>query len=180
MKTDDSMQYSHRKLGVSYCQDVDTLEVYNGDQVHYRYAVADCLTANLDADREVSGFTLEKARTLLLPHLNKYKAEIARSRLNYQPVIFSEDAYDPGERKMLGRNTNSKLRVGYFQEYDILDIWNEEGASFGWDVGVNLLAFSVDEDGQEIKGFTLECAAQLLLPCFRKTPLESDTTSIGG
>ena len=73
MKIDDPLYYSGRKLSVSYCRDTDTLEIYNGEGDTYTYAVADDLTANLDSDGEVAGFTLEKARSLLLSKLLRYE-----------------------------------------------------------------------------------------------------------
>ena len=166
MKTNDPMEYARRKLRISYCWDTDTLEIHNGDKIHSRYSIADGLTANLDSDGEAAGFTLERATELLLLPLSEYDATSTKVRLNYQPIVFSQDSAIENTRKTLGRPSRNILNVGYFQEYDTLDIWDEKGASFGWDVGVNLIAFSRDEDGKELNGFTLECAAQLLLPCF--------------
>lgn len=180
MKTNDPMEYARRKLRISYCRDTDTLEIHNGDEIHFRYGVADGLTANLDADGEAAGFTLEKARALLLSHLSEYDAASTKVRLNYQPIVFSQVSPIENTRKTLGRNPRDTLNVGYFQEYDTLDMWNEKGASFGWDVGVNLIAFSRDEDGKEVNGFTLECAAQLLLPCFLEVTPEFAIATPGG
>jgi hypothetical protein len=163
------MDYSYKKLRVSYCRNTDTLEVDNGDPAQYSYVIAESLTANLNAGREVVGFTLENARSLLLYHLSEYKAATAKLHLQYQPTVLLQDNSAVNERKMLGRNPRNMLHIGYLGEYDTLDIWNEKGASFGWDVGDNLVAFSRDDEGKEINGFTLECAAQLLLPCLSES-----------
>lgn len=168
MKTDDPLYYSGRKLSVSYCRDTDTLEIHNGEGVHSSYVVAEGLTAHLDADGETAGFTLEKARVLLLSQLSEYDAMFTKLRLREQPVIASQKGFLGSKRKRHGRNHQSILNIGYCREYDFLDLWNEKGASFGWDVGAHLTAFSRDADGQELNGFTLECAAQMLLPCFLK------------
>ena len=174
MKTGDPMEYARRKLRVSYLPGADTLEVHNGEQVRYRYTVADGLTANLDADCEAAGFTLEKAQELLLPHLKEYDAASVKRGLNYLPVAVLQESSIENNCKMLGRNPRNTLNIGYSQNHDTLDMWNEQGASFGWDVGANLVAFSMDENGQELHGFTLECAAQLLLPCFLQSVPEPD------
>ena len=168
MKTNDPMYYARIPLRIAYCRDTDTLEIHNGEEVISSYGVAKGLTAHLDADGETAGFTLEKARALLLPHLGEHGAASIRLRLRQQPVIVSQKGFLETKRKTQGQNPQSILNIGYFQEYDILDLWNEKGASFGWDVGAHLTAFSRDADGQELNGFTLECAAQMLLPCFQE------------
>ena len=111
MKTNDPMEYARRKLRISYCRDTDTLEIHNGDEIHFRYSVADGLTANLDADGEAAGFTLEKARALLLPHLSEYDAASTKVRLNYQPIVFSQVSPIENTRKTLGRNPCNILNV---------------------------------------------------------------------
>ena len=171
---------SHKKLTVSYCRDTDTLEVGNSESTHYSYAVAEGLTANLDADGEVAGFTLEKARELLLPHLSEYDAVSANPRLPNQPIILWQDNSAANGRKLVGQNKRSKLRIGYFSETDTLDIWNEEGASFGWDVSETLVSFSIDDDGKEIKGFTLEHAAEILSPCLSGSSQTAPSSTSGG
>ncbi len=168
MKTDDPMHYSRIPLRIAYCRDTDTLEIHNGEGVHSSYVVAEGLTAHLDADGETAGFTLEKARVLLLSQLSEYDAVSTKLRLRQQPIIVLQHGFLESKRKTQGQNPQSILNIGYCQEYDILDLWNEKGASFGWDVGAHLTAFSRDADGQELNGFTLECAAQMLLPCFLK------------
>ncbi|MYC39241.1 MAG: DUF2283 domain-containing protein [Chloroflexi bacterium] len=167
MKTDDPLYYSGRKLSVSYCRNTDTLEIRNGEGDAYTYAVADGLTANLDADGEVAGFTLENARNLLLTKLLKYEKTSMKDRLYYRPSVFFPDTPSKNTRKEVGRNTRNSLQVAYFPETDTLDLWNEEGASFGWDVGAILVAFSTDEEGKCIKGFTMDGAAQMLLPTLK-------------
>ena len=168
MKTDDPMYHGRRKLHVSYCRDTDTLEIHNGDLADYAYSVAEGLTANLDSDWEVAGFTLEKARNLLLPALLKYGEAPRKSRLSYRPSVSFPDIPSRNARKEVGRNSKSNLQVAYFPEADTLDLWNEESASFGWDVGAVLVAFSTDEEGKGIKGFTLERAAEMLLPTLKE------------
>ncbi len=180
MKTNDPMEYARKELRISYCRNTDTLAIHNGNQTHYNYLIAEGLTANLDADGEAAGFTLERAQALLMPHLIEYDASSAKLRLNYQPAIFSQAGSTENTRKTLGRTSQDILNVGYFQEYDTLDMWNEKGASFGWDVGANLIVFSRDEDGKELNGFTLECAAQLLLPCFLETAPHIANSPSGG
>lgn len=168
MKTDDPLYYSGRKLSLSYCRNTDTLEIYNGEGDAYAYAVADGLTANLDSDGEVAGFTLEKARSLLLSKLLKYEETPRKGRLNYRPSMSFPDILSKNARKEVGRNIKSSLQVAYFPESDTLDLWNEEGASFGWDVGAILVAFSTDDEGKHIKGFTLDRAAEMLLPVLKE------------
>ena len=167
MKTDDPLYYSGRKLSVSYCRNTDTLEIHNGEGDAYAYAVADGLTANLDSDWEVAGFTLENARNLLLTKLLKYEKTSMRDRLRYCPSVSFPDTPARNVRKEVGRNIKNSLQVAYFPETDTLDLWNEEGASFGWDVGAILVAFSTDEEGKRIKGFTMDGAAQMLLPTLK-------------
>jgi uncharacterized protein YuzE len=167
MKTDDPLYYSGRKLSVSYCSNTDTLEIYNGEGDDYAYAVADGLTANLDSDDEVAGFTLENARSLLLTKLLKYEKTSMRDRLHYRPSVSFPDIPSNNARKDVGRNSRNSLQVAYFPETDTLDLWNEEGASFGWDVGAILTAFTTDEEGKCIKGFTMDGAAQMLLPTLK-------------
>ena len=167
MKTNDPLYYSGRELSVSYCRNTDTLEICNGEGDAYAYAVADGLTANLDADGEVAGFTLENARNLLLTKLLKYEKTSMRDRLRYRPSVFFPDTPSKNARKEMGRNSRNSLEVAYFPETDTLDLWNEEGASFGWDVGAILVAFSTDEEGKCIKGFTMDGAAQMLLPALK-------------
>ena len=167
MKTDDPLYYSGRKLSVSYCRNTDTLEIYNGEGDAYAYAVADGLTANLDSDGEVAGFTLDKARSLLLSKLLKYEETPREGRLYYRPSVSFPDIPSPNARKEVGRNIKSSLQIAYFPETDTLDLWNEEGASFGWDVGAILVVFSTDEEGKLIKGFTLDRAAEMLLPALK-------------
>ena len=167
MKTDDPLYYSGRKLSVSYCRDTDTLEICNGEGDAYAYAVADGLTANLDSDGEVTGFTLEKARSLLLSMLLKYEETPRKGRLYYRPSMSFPDTPSKNARKEVGRNIKNSLQVAYFPESDTLDLWNEEGASFGWDVGAILVAFSTDDEGKYIKGFTLDRAAEMLLPALK-------------
>ncbi len=173
------LENSHKKLTVFYFRDTDTLEVDNGESTHCSYAVAEGLTANLDADGEAAGFTLEKARELLLPHLSECDAVFAKSRLPDRPMIFSQDNSAASVRKMVGQNTRNKLRIGYFSETDTLDMWNEEGASFGWDVSETLVSFSIDYDGKEIKGFTLEHAAEILLPCLSGSSQTAPSSTSG-
>ena len=168
MKTDDPMHYARLPLKIAYCRETDTLEIHNGEKVISNYSVAKGLTAHLDADGETAGFTLEKARALLLPHLSEYDAASIRLQLRQQPVMVPPQDFSEVKRKSQVQNPQSILNIGYFQEGDILDIWNERGASFGWDVGAHLTAFSRDADGHELNGFTLECAAQMLLPCFQE------------
>ena len=168
MKTDDPMYYARMPLRIAYCRDTDTLEIRNGEEVTSSYAVAKGLTAQLDADGETAGFTLERARALLLPQLSAYEATLTKLRLWQPPVMVSPEGFSESSRKTPGKNPQSILNIGYFPEYDTLDLWNENGASFGWDVGAHLTAFSRDSEGQELNGFTLECAAQMLLPCFRE------------
>lgn len=170
MKTDDPLYYSGRKLSVSYCRKADTLEIYNGEGDSYAYGVADGLTANLDSDGEVAGFTLYNARSLLLSKLLKYEETPRKSRLYYEPSVSFPDTPSEYARKEVGRNIKSSLQVEYFPQTDTLDLWNEEGASFGWDVGAILVAFSTDEEGKRIKGFTLERAAEMLLPALKDYP----------
>ena len=168
MKTDDPLYYSGRKLSVSYCRDTDTLEIHNGEGDAYAYAVADGLTANLDSDWEVAGFTLEKARSLLLSKLLKYEETPRKGSLHYRPSVSFPDTPLKNDRKEVGRNVKSSLRVAYFPQTDTLDLWNEESASFGWDVGAVLIVFSTDEEGKRIKGFTMERAAETLLPALKE------------
>ena len=168
MKTDDPMYYARIPLRIAYCRDADTLEIHNGEEVISSYGVAKGLTAHLDADGETAGFTLEKARSLLMPCLSEYDAAFIKLRLWQQPIMVSPKGFLESKRKTQAQNPQSVLNIGYCQEYDILDLWNEKGASFGWDVGAHLTAFSKDADGQELNGFTLECAAQMLLPCFHE------------
>ena len=169
MKTDDPMYYARIPLRIAYCRDTDTLEIHNGESVHSSYVVAEGLTAHLDADGETAGLTLEKARALLLTQLSEYDAAPTKLRLRQQPILVSQKGLFGSKRKTQGRNPQSILNIGYFREYDILDLWNEKGASFGWDVGAHLTAYSRDEDGQELNGFTLECAAQMLLPTLKRS-----------
>lgn len=180
MKTDDPMYYARMPLRIAYRRNTDTLEIRNGERIRSGYAVAEGLTAHLDADGETAGFTLEKARALLLPHLSEYNAASAKLRLQVQPVPISQEKFFGGCRKTQHKNPQSVLNIRYCPEYDTLDIWNEKGASFGWDVGANLTAFSKDEEGKELNGFTLECAAQLLLPRLQSTDRESSASSHGG
>ena len=56
----------------------------------------------------------------------------------------------------------TKLDVFYCKETDTLDIGNGSPAGYGADVSENLIANSNDEG--EVVGFTLEHAAELLLP----------------
>lgn len=167
MKTNDPLYYSGRELSVSYCRNTDTLEICNGEGDAYAYAVADGLTANLDADGEVAGFTLENAQSLLLSKLLKYEETPRKGRLYYRPSVSFPNRLSRSARKEVGRNIKSSLQVAYFPETDTLDLWNEEGASFGWDVGAILVAFSTDEEGKLIKGFTLDRAAEMLLPALK-------------
>ena len=176
MKTNDPMHYARTPLRIAYCRNTDTLEIHNGELVHSSYVVAEGLTAHLDGDGETAGFTLERARALLLPQLSEYDVASTKLRLWQQPAVGSSKEFFESRRKTLVQNQQSILNIGYCPEYDTLDIWNEKGASFGWDVGTNLTAFSRDADGQELNGFTLERAAQLLLPCF----LESAQTELHG
>ncbi len=55
-----------------------------------------------------------------------------------------------------------KLKVSYFKDTDTLSLWNGEAASHGDDVAENLIA-DYDAAGDAV-GFTLEHAAELLLP----------------
>ena len=167
MKTDDPMHYAHIPLRIAYCRETDTLEIHNGEEIISSYGVAKGLIAHLDADGETAGFTLEKARALLLPHLSEHDAASIKRQVRQQPVMVPPEGFSEINCKSQGRNPQGILNIGYFQEDDILDLWNEKGASFGWDVGAHLTAFSRDADGQELNGFTLECAAQMLLPCFQ-------------
>lgn len=167
MKTDDPMYYARIPLRIAYCRDTDTLEIHNGESVHSSYAVADSLTAHLDADGETAGLTLERARTLLLPPLSEYESASTRLRLRQQPVIISQKTPFGSTHKTQGHTPPNILNIWYCPEYDILDLWNEKGASFGWDVGAHLTAYSRDADGQELNRFTLECAAQMLLPALK-------------
>lgn len=167
MKTDAPLYYSGRKLSISYCRNTDTLEIYNGERDDYAYTVAYGLTANLDSDWEVAGFTLEKARSLVLPKLLKHEGFSGNNRLNYRFSLSFPNALAGSAREGVGQNSKSGLRVAYFPETDTLDLWNEEGASFGWDVGAFWVVFSADEDGKLIKGFTLDGAAEILLPALK-------------
>ncbi len=180
MKTDDPMRYARMPLRIAYCRDTDRLEIRNGERIHSGYAVARGLIVHLDADGETAGFTLEKARELLLLRLSEYDAASTKLRLQERPVPVSPEEFYEGRRKAPGKNSQSALNIGYCPEYDTLDIWNEKGAGFGWNVGANLIAFSKDEDGKELNGFTLECAAQLLLPRLQNTDCESVPSWPGG
>ena len=170
MKTDDPMHYARIPLRIAYCRDTDTLEIHNGERVHTNQVVAEGLTAHLDADGETAGFTLERARTLLMPHFCDYDAASIKLELRQQPILVSHSGFLESILKTQGKHDQGTLNIGYCQEYDILDLWNERGASFGWDVGANLTAFSKDAAGLELNGFTLEYAAKLLMPCFRQQP----------
>ena len=55
-----------------------------------------------------------------------------------------------------------KLKVSYFKDTDTLSLWNGNPASEGGDVAENLIA-DYDAEGDAV-GFTLEHAAELLLP----------------
>ena len=161
------LYYSGRRLSVSYCRNTDTLEIHNGERDEYSYAVADGLTANLDSDGEVAGFALKNARNQLLPELLKYEETARRDRLQYCPSVSYSDIPSISSRKEVGRNIKNCLQIAYFPETDTLDLWNEESASFGWDVGAILVAFTADEKGRLIKGFTMDGAAEMLLPALK-------------
>ena len=180
MKTDEVPDYSRLQLRLSYFRKADTLQVSNGAPACYRYVIAKGLAAIMDAEREVVGFTLERAGELLLPHLSKLEAAPVRRRPHYRPGVAHDDIANMTATMTLGRNSLDSLRVSYFSEYDILDLWNEEGASFGWDVGENLLVFSRDAEGEEIKGFTLEHAAEILLPCLSGSSQTAPSSTSGG
>ena len=146
----------------------DTLEISQPAKADaYAYGVADGLTGNLDSDGEVAGLTLENARNLLLTKLLRYEKTPMRDRLYYRPSVFFPDTPSKKVRKEVGRNSRNSLQVAYFPETDTLDLWNEESASFGWDVGAILVAFTTDEEGKYIKGFTMDGAAQMLLPVLK-------------
>ena len=55
-----------------------------------------------------------------------------------------------------------KLRIDYCKDTDTLSLWNEHPASHADDVAENLIA-DYDSEGDAV-GFTLEHAAELLLP----------------
>ncbi len=136
------------KLLVNYDQDSDALFLWNGVPVEYSQPVVECLTAALttvnsakDGECEVSGFTLERAAELLLP------------------VLCNEAA------------STRNLLIDYFEQTDTLSLWNGSPAGYGWDVAEFLLAelngASIAEGGAVV-GFTLEHAAELLLPFLRR------------
>jgi uncharacterized protein YuzE len=179
MKTDDAPDYSRRQLRLSYFRKADTLQVSNGDPACYRYVVAEGLAAVLDVEKEVVGFTLERAGELLVPHFSKFEAASVKRRSHYRPGVVYDSIIGVTATMTRGRNSLDSLRVSYFSEYDILDLWNEEGASIGWDVGENLLVFSRDDEGEEIKGFTLEHAAEILLPCLSGSSQTAPSSTSG-
>ena len=67
-----------------------------------------------------------------------------------------------------------KLKVSYYEDTDTLSLWNGEPASEGGDVAENLIA-DYDAAGDAV-GFTLEHAAELLLPILTAAKQETDSS----
>jgi uncharacterized protein YuzE len=57
------------KLRIVYCEDTDTLSLWNGEPASHADDVADNLIADYDALGDAVGFTFENAAELLLPIL---------------------------------------------------------------------------------------------------------------
>ena len=68
-----------------------------------------------------------------------------------------------------------KLRVSYYEDTDTLSLWNGEPASEADDVAENLIV-DYDAEGDAV-GFTLEHAAELLLPVLQAAAQSSDKAS---
>ncbi len=70
-----------------------------------------------------------------------------------------------------------KLQVAYFEDTDTLSLWNGQPASHADDVSENLI---VDYNGAgEAVGFTLEHAAELLLPILASPYLDAGRPNSG-
>ena len=61
------------KLRIDYCEDTDTLSLWNGEPASHGDDVAENLIADYDAAGDAVGFTLEYAAELLLPILTSAK-----------------------------------------------------------------------------------------------------------
>ena len=65
------------KLKIDYCQDSDTLSLWNGQPASTGDDVADYLVVDYDSAGDAVGFTLENAAELLLPILMAAKEKAA-------------------------------------------------------------------------------------------------------
>ena len=63
-------------------------------------------------------------------------------------------------------NSHKKLRILYFRDTDTLEVDNGESGDYGFAIAEHLTANSVEAD--QVVGFTLEHAAELLLPYLKK------------
>lgn len=181
MKENEILENSHKKLSVLYARDMDILEVSNGEPRDRSYTIAESLSANLNSDSEVVGFTLGSASSVLLPYLQEYVPQDSDEQrcLWYSPDIVIGRGPFPGSRKQSRRSASrNKLTVTYSKDEDILDLKTGEPVKDGEDVSADLVVFYNESDAPV--RFTLENAAQILLPCFPRGARESATSSPGG
>ena len=68
------------KLRIAYCQDTDTLSLWNGEPASEGGDVAENRIADYDADGDAVGFTLEHVAELLLPILAAAKKSVETSQ----------------------------------------------------------------------------------------------------
>ena len=181
MKPNEILENSHKELRVLYAKDMDILEVSNGDPGDHSYVIAESLSANLNRECEVVGFTLGCASTLLLPYLLEYVSQDSDGQrsLWYSPDIVIKRGSFPVSREQSRQSASrKKLTITYFKEADILDLKTGDPVKDGEDVSADLIVFYNESDA--LVRFTLENAAQLLLPCFQQAALESATPAPGG
>ena len=181
MKSNEILENSHKELSALYAKDMDILEVSNGEPGEHSYVIAESLSANLNRESEVVGFTLGCASSLLLPYLLEYISQDSDKQrtLWYSPNIVIKSGSFPVLRKQSRQSASRKqLTVTYSKEADILDLKTGEPVKDGEDVSADLVVFYNESD--DLVRFTLENAAQLLLPCFQQTVRESATPTSGG
>jgi hypothetical protein len=158
----------------------DTLEVSNGSTARYYCVVAEGLVAKLNADKEVVGFTMERAWELLLPHLREYDFHgIGEQRSRWNSDGATLGGGSKGSHGQLGKAAGGQeLTVAYCKETDTLDLQNPVPVKDGEDVSADLVVFYGDAD--ELVRFTLEHAAEFLLPCLSNGDSPTADITIGG
>ena len=141
MKPNEILENSRKELSVLYARDMDILEVGNGGPGDHSYVIAESLSANLNRESEVVGFTLERASSLILPYLLEYiSQDLDEERgLWYSPSIVIKGGSFPVSRKQSGQSgSRKKLTVTYSKEMDILDLKTGEPVKDGEDVSADL------------------------------------------
>ena len=132
------------KLEIAYFSDTDTLSLWNGKPASEGGDVFGNLIADYDAQGKVVGFTVEHARELLSNHLLSMGVDFG-----YSGIDSFSDQY-PYSLQM----TNGALKLT-----------NLNPVVSSGDVAEHLTVH-YDADG-DAAGFTLERAAELLLPHLR-------------